>query len=485
MRLSELAPDGKIIGPDVDIAALSADSRAVKKGALFAALAGTKQDGTHYIEEAVSKGAIALLLPEGTAAPAGISALFSSEPRRTLAQIAARFYPQQPAMIAAVTGTSGKTSTVQFLRQIWQLLGKRAGSIGTLGVIGNDIEQYGSLTTPDTIGLHETLQMLATEKHITHVAMEASSHGLDQYRLHGVRVRLAAFTNLSRDHLDYHGTMEAYFAAKLKLFTELLAADGAAVLHANIPEYEALANAIAKRGIRQLRYGYGNADVALLGKTLTPQGQNLTLRAFDKTYETHINLGGDFQSSNVLCAVTLAIAGGEDADKVIATLPKLEGVRGRLELVGRMKGAAVYVDYAHKPAALEQVLQTLRPHTENRLIAVFGCGGNRDAGKRPVMGEIASRLADIAIVTDDNPRFEDAPLIRKAVMEGAKSTAKNNAIEIGDRFEAIRHALQLMQAGDVVVIAGKGHESGQIVGNETRPFDDADVARNLMSKEVA
>lgn len=472
MLLSQLIPSLSI--PDVVITGITQDSRAVKDGFLFVALKGAKIDGASYIDSAIQKGAVAVLAQEGTAVPSGVSSILVKNPRALLAQIAARFYPAQPQQIAAVTGTSGKTSTVQFLRQIWQKLGHRASSMGTLGIIGTGYTRYGSLTTPDPITLHADVQMLATEHHITHLAMEASSHGLDQHRLDGVRLNLAAFTNFSRDHLDYHQTMAEYFNAKARLFTDLLPASGSAVLNADIPEYERLCALVKKRGSTIFSFGK-KGDLQLLENIFTPEGQNLKLRVAGTVYETSLALGGAFQSSNVLCASALAIAGGEEVSAVMHILPQLEGVRGRLERVGRHKGGAVYVDYAHKPDALENLLAALRPHTAGRLIIVFGCGGNRDAGKRPIMGEIAIRLADIVIVTDDNPRLEDPALIRTAILKTAPT-----ATEIADRRQAIAHALSLVKNGDVLVIAGKGHEQGQIIGHETLPFDDAAVAKDLM-----
>jgi UDP-N-acetylmuramoyl-L-alanyl-D-glutamate--2,6-diaminopimelate ligase len=480
MLISKLLPEAKRTGPDVNVEGLSRDSRTVKKDFLFAAISGDKTDGRTFIEDAVKKGAGVLLVSQGTQVPENITAVFVDEPRRALAMAASRYYSGQPQTVTAITGTSGKTSTVQFTRQLWQLGGKRAASIGTLGLIGNDIERYGSLTTPDCISLHQDLQMLASEKRITHVAMEASSHGLDQFRLDGVKISIAAFTNLSRDHLDYHLTMEAYFAAKMRLFTEILADGGTAIVNADIKEFPAIREAVAKRKLQLLSFGSAASDLQLLEKNYLSGGQDMKLAYNGKTYSTRINLVGAFQSANVMCATGIALASGEDAEKLMTLLPKLQGVRGRLERIGDYQGGAVYVDYAHKPDAMENVLQALRPHTEKRLITVFGCGGNRDAGKRPIMGEIAARLSDIVIVTDDNPRHEDPATIRKEVMQGCPG-----ATQIGDRAEAISHALSLMQSGDVVVIAGKGHEPGQIIGDETRPFDDAEVARIAMQEKAA
>lgn len=480
MRLSELASGFILSGEDKDISGLCRDSRAAKAGYLFVALAGEKMDGAHFIEDAIKNGAVAVLAQKGTVLPKNITGLFVDEPRAALAKIAARFYPAQPKTIVAVTGTSGKTSTVQFTRQIWQRLGYKAASIGTLGIIGNGIERYGSLTTPDAISLHHDLSMLVNEKSITHLAMEASSHGLEQMRMDGVRLSAAAFTNLSRDHLDYHKDMETYLAAKLRLFKELLPSTGVAVLNRAIPEFEILAATAQSRGIKTITFGGKGSDIELLSRKADMRGQELNLSVFGKTISTRINLVGAFQTANVLCAAGLALACGETQDAVMAQLSSLQGVRGRMELVGTHHGGAVYVDYAHKPDALENVLSALRPHTLGKLMVVVGCGGDRDAGKRPIMGGIAARLADKVIVTDDNPRSEDAGLIRKAVMEGCP-----DADEIGDRAAAIAHALSMLHEGDIVVIAGKGHEQGQIIGDKTIPFDDADVARSAMKGRAA
>ena len=485
MKCSELAPLSAtgcaITGDDIDISGISQNSKTITANYLFAALKGEKVDGRDFIESAVAAGASAVLAQTGTSIPKNVTSITHNEPRLALAKIAARFYRSQPKTIAAVTGTSGKTSTVQFARQLWQMLGHKSASLGTLGIIGDGIERYGSLTTPDSITLHQDLAMLAIDKRISHLAMEASSHGLEQYRLDGVNVGFAAFTNLSRDHLDYHNTMEAYLNAKLRLFRDLLPAHGTAIINTDMAEYDAVFSAAKQRGSKIISYGSKahnntNCDVRLEKRNFNAHGQDLELSVMGKKYSTHINLVGAFQAANVLCALSLAIASGENPAKAVACLPKLQPVRGRMEWVGAFKGGAVYVDYAHKPDALEQVLQALRPHTQNRLICVFGCGGNRDAGKRPIMGSIANKLADIVIVTDDNPRNEDAATIRKAVMEGAVG-----ATEIGNRAVAIAHALNNMQTGDVVVIAGKGHEQGQIIGTQTLPFDDVAVAKNVMN----
>ncbi len=489
MKISELAQGCAISGEDKDITGISQNSKTVSGNFLFAALKGDKVDGRDFIDGAIAAGATAVLAQTGSTIPKSVTAITHDEPRLALAKIAARFYRVQPKTIAAVTGTSGKTSTVQFVRQLWQMMGHKSASVGTLGIIGDGIERYGSLTTPDSITLHQDLAMLALDKRITHLAMEASSHGLEQYRLDGVNVGLAAFTNLSRDHLDYHKTMESYLAAKLRLFNDLLPANGTAIANADMAEFPDVVAVVKKRGIKLMTYGSAASDMQLVKRSFNAHngalGQDLELNIAGKKFSTHINLVGAFQAANVLCALSLVIASGENPAKVVECLPKLQPVRGRMEWVGAHKGGAVYVDYAHKPDALEQVLQALRPHTQNRLMCVFGCGGNRDAGKRPMMGGIAKKFADVVIVTDDNPRNEDAASIRKAVMEGALSVGGSGATEIGNRADAIAEALNMMSAGDVVVIAGKGHEQGQIIGSQTLPFDDVAVAKNIMNGKAA
>jgi UDP-N-acetylmuramoyl-L-alanyl-D-glutamate--2,6-diaminopimelate ligase len=477
LRLTDLvssdpSPAAPIQARDPLIAGLTSDSRAVEPGWLFAALPGTKADGRAFVADAVRRGAVAVLGPVGTAAPDGIAVIEDENPRLRLALLAARFYGQQPATVAAVTGTNGKTSTVQFARQLWALLGHKAASLGTLGITAPGMDRYGSLTTPDTVSLHRALAELA-DAGIDHLAMEASSHGLDQYRLDGVKVAAAGFTNLSRDHLDYHGSMEVYLAAKAMLFDRVLPPGGAAVLNADTPEFTPLSELCARRGHRLIGYGAQAKELVLADLLPLPHGQRLKLEVFGRVHDIRLPLAGRFQCMNVLCALGLVIGTGADADDATAVLEKLGGVHGRLELVANHpSGAPVYVDYAHTPDALETVLRALRPHAERKLVVVFGCGGDRDRGKRPVMGELASRLADRAIVTDDNPRTEVAAAIRRDVLAGCP-----DAEEIGDRAEAIRTAIRDLAEGDVLVIAGKGHEQGQTVGTEVLPFDDVEVTR--------
>ena len=454
---------------------LTADSRAVEPGFLFAALPGSRVDGRDFIDQAIARGAQSILAPTGTELPAtasGIRLITDDRPRRRFALMAAAFYGRQPATIAAVTGTNGKTSTANFARQIWERLGHSAASLGTLGITAPGMEQYGALTTPDPVALHASLAELA-DAGITHLAMEASSHGLDQFRLDGVRVTAAGFTNLSRDHLDYHGTMEAYLAAKTRLFDEVLAPGGTAVLNADTPEFKMLATRAEAAGRRVLSYGAKGRELRLTRLAPQPDGLDLTIAVRGRAAELTLPLAGAFQAANALCALGLVLADGADPQAATAALEGLSGVRGRLELVARHpNGAPVYVDYAHTPDALETVLKALRPHTRGRLVAVFGCGGDRDPGKRPVMGATVARLADRPIVTDDNPRSEDPATIRAAVM-----AACPGAREIGDRAEAIREAVAGLAPSDVLVIAGKGHETGQIVGEDVHPFDDSEHAR--------
>jgi len=458
---------------DREITGLTADSRAVDSGFLFAALPGTKIDGRDFIDAAIVNGAAAVLAPEGTKPTRNdVAFVTSPDPRAALAHIAAAFYGDQPETIAAVTGTNGKTSVAHFTRQIWSLLGRQAVSMGTLGLQSPDGSIKPTLTTPDPVTLHADLAELARNG-ASHVVMEASSHGLDQRRTDGVTLRAAGFTNLSRDHLDYHGTVENYLAAKARLFADLLPADGTAVLNADIPEFATLSAAF---GGKVFSYGRNGVELKLHEATPTRYGTHLLLDAFGARHEIDLPLAGVFQIYNVLCAAGLVIACGETSANVIACLSRLQGVPGRLEFAGSVNSAGVYIDYAHTPDALENVLSAIRPHTSGRLSVVFGCGGDRDRGKRPMMGRTAIEHADITIVTDDNPRSEVASAIRQEIMAAAPG-----AHEIGDRAAAIDDAVARLAPGDILIVAGKGHETGQIVGDEIRPFDDLVVARNAIT----
>lgn len=462
-----------------DIIGLTADSRNVDKGYLFAALPGTQSDGRAYIKEAVSRGAAAILAPDGTGLPEGagdIALITASNPRRELALIAARFYGNQPETAAAVTGTNGKTSVAWFTRRLWSALGHKAASIGTLGTdLAGEKPSLSGLTTADPVALHAQLRGLADDG-IDHVVLEASSHGLDQARLDGVQLSAGAFTNLSRDHLDYHGTMEAYRTAKERLFTELLPSGATAVLNADAGEFSRWQKIAGDRSLKVLSYGIKGEALRLEKTVPRSDGQDVTVEIFGVRHELSLAVPGAFQAANLLCALGLAIACGDDADDVINAVSAIEAPPGRMELAGRLKnGGSVYIDFAHTPDALHAVLTALRPHTKGRLAVVFGCGGDRDRGKRPEMGAIAVSHADDVIVTDDNPRSEDPAAIRAEIVKAAPG-----AVEIGDRAEAIRAGISGLGPDDILVIAGKGHETGQIVGTETLPFNDMDTARAVL-----
>lgn len=482
MRLTELL-DGYDIEvtrkaeiAETDIKGLASDSRRVMPGFLFAALPGSQHDGRLFIPDAIKRGASAVLSlpilsdPESAenGFPPNVVRISDHNPRRRLALMAARFHGRQPATVAAVTGTNGKTSVVSFLSQIWSRLGHSAASLGTLGVQAPDGDRGGNLTTPDPIELHAALAGLAADG-VDHLAMEASSHGLSQYRLDGVRIAAAAFTNLTRDHLDYHGTMAHYLEAKQRLFTDLLSDDGTAVINADDEAGREVHEVARKRGLRVLTFGRKGDDVRLIDSYPKTDGQRLAIDVAGEVYDVALPIVGEFQASNVLCALALAVATGAPTARVMETLSTLKGVRGRLERVARLRnGAVVYVDYAHTPDALSAALGAIRPHTNRRLSVVFGCGGDRDPGKRPEMGRIAQDLADRVFVTDDNPRGEDPAAIRGEIL-----AACPQALEIDGRGKAIASAIADLRAGDVLVVAGKGHETGQIIGARTTPFDDA------------
>ena len=466
----------------VEIGGLTADSRRIAPGDLFAALPGVAADGARFAGQAVDRGAVAVLAATGAVLdlPAEIPVLHAAEPRRALALMAARFYPRQPAHLVAVTGTSGKTSVAAFVRQIFAAAGHAAASLGTIGVVSAKRTEYGNLTTPDPVALHAELDRLAGEG-VTHAALEASSHGLDQHRLDGIRIVAAGFTNLGRDHMDYHATVEAYLAAKLKLFTDVLPASGTAVVDMDGARSADVAAVAGARGQRLVRVGRAGSEIRLDALAADGFRQRLSLSVFGARRDVLLPLAGSFQASNALTAAGLAIGAGIDADTAIGALANLEGAPGRLELVGRKQnGALVFIDYAHKPDALVSALETLRPMTRGRLFVVFGAGGNRDKGKRPLMGKAATDNADVVIVTDDNPRSEDAASIRKAIVAAAPA-----AIEIGDRGEAVARAVAMLEPGDVLCVAGKGHETGQIVGDRVIPFSDHEAVKQALAAEEA
>ena len=481
MKLSDLVTDDAARAPRLaalPITGVTADSRNVKKGDLFVAVPGTKADGSQFVAQALAAGAAAAIaesVPAGLPADAPFVKVRNA--RHALAQAAAKIFPRQPQTIAAITGTSGKTSVAAFTRQIWSMLGHPAASIGTVGVVSPKGEVYGSLTTPDPVALHMTLDQLAGEG-VTHLALEASSHGLDQFRLDGVRVSAGAFTNLSRDHLDYHPDLKAYLAAKLRLFSELLRPGSPAVI---VTGHDGSDEAIAASRSRKLTVfavGKNGDGIRLVDVVIKGYTQSLTLEHAGRRYDVALPLVGAFQVENALVAAGLAIMTGSDPARVFASLEKLEGAKGRLERAGERNGAPVFIDYAHKPDALSKALEALRPYVKGELVVVFGAGGDRDPGKRPMMGAIAADMADRVIVTDDNPRSENPAAIRAAILKAAPG-----ATEIGDRGEAIRASIAALKTGDVLLIAGKGHESGQIVGDRVLPFSDhAAVAEALGEK---
>lgn len=457
-------------GGATEILGLTADSRAVKPGFLFAALPGTKLDGSRFIPQALEQGAAALLVPQGAKVETGVPVITDRNPRRRLALMAARFFGKQPGIVAAVTGTNGKTSVATFVRQIWAELGVEAASLGTLGVERAAATRELGFTTPDPVALQAELAALADEG-VTHLAMEASSHGLAQYRLDGVKLAAAGFTNITRDHMDYHTSFDDYFYAKLRLFGEVMGPGGIAVINADTAQAAEVEALCWARGHRIISVGRKGRGICLVAARPTARGQALELVHGGANYEVQLPLVGAFQASNALVAAGLVIGCGGAASRVFEALTGLKGARGRMEEGAHLaNGASVYIDYAHTPDALQNMLEAMRPHATGKLAVVFGCGGDRDAGKRPQMGEIAARLADRVYVTDDNPRGEEAATIRAAILKGCPG-----ATEIGDRAQAIEAAMRALKGGDLLVVAGKGHETGQIVGDRVIPFSDHDA----------
>jgi UDP-N-acetylmuramoyl-L-alanyl-D-glutamate--2,6-diaminopimelate ligase len=476
MRLGALLPNAGKAGDEI-VTGFALDHRKVAPGTIFGAFKGARVNGEDYIEAAIAAGAIATVArPE--ASVKGVLHVADANPRRAFAALAARYFAPFPATTVAITGTNGKTSTAELTRQLWQAAGHRAASIGTLGVTtGYDSvsprDGTGGLTTPDVVTFLATMAGLAREG-ISHTAFEASSHGLDQYRTEGLPVTAAAFTNLSRDHLDYHGTMEAYFAAKTRLMSDVVDAGGHAVIWADDGDWSARMIAAARqRGLTLLTVGEAGETLKLIKRTPTALGQDLVIEAGGQTYKIALPLIGAYQAANALVSVGLVIATGGDIKQTLGNLARVSGVRGRLErAVITRSGAAVYVDYAHTPDAIIAACAALRPHVTGRLIIVFGAGGDRDAGKRPLMGEAAAAHADVVVVTDDNPRSENPAAIRASIL-----SATPGGQEIADRRRAIAAAITMALAGDIVLIAGKGHEQGQTVGDRVLPFDDVTVAR--------
>ncbi len=474
---------------DPDILGITQDSRKVKPGFLFVAITGLRSDGENYLQEAVRRGALAILIRAGkTCRFPGVTVVATSrDPRHCYSLLAAQFYEAQPRSVVAVTGTNGKTSIVSFLRQIWSSNGIQAASLGTLGLDAPTIKtnfralEHSALTTPDPVLLHQILERLASYG-IERVAIEASSHGLDQYRLHGVRVTEAGFTNLSRDHMDYHDSMTSYLEAKLRLFNEVMAPGGVAVLNRDSGAFDEVARVCERRGHRILHYGCSrntatDGGINLLELNLKGPGLVLTLGFEARVQEVFVPLAGEFQAENVLCSLGLAMASGISFEDAVSALPSLVPARGRMELVGySQSGAAIAIDYAHSPDALKNALSSFRKHCDGKLALVFGCGGDRDQGKREEMGRIACDLADFIVVTDDNPRTENPAAIRKDVIKGCPK-----ALEVPDRKEAIKTAMGMLHDGDLLLIAGKGHERYQIVGSEELEYSDFDVVQRTIS----
>jgi UDP-N-acetylmuramoyl-L-alanyl-D-glutamate--2,6-diaminopimelate ligase len=467
VNLRELAG----VASDSTVTGFAIDHRKVLRGNIFGAFRGSRFNGEDFIPQAIANGAVAVVArPE--ARVERVPHLADAEPRALFARLAAQYFAPYPEVIVAVTGTNGKTSTVEMTRQMWRMAGHRSASIGTLGVTTADDQVKTGLTTPDVVTFLNNVAGLE-RMGVSHVAYEASSHGLDQYRAEGVPVAAAAFTNFSRDHLDYHPDMGAYFAAKMRLFDEVVDADGTAVVWVGDAKSQEVIGHARKRGLKLLTVGPEAETIALVGRAATPLGQSLIIRFAGKEHKLGLPLIGAYQAANVLVAAGLVLATGGDWATTLAAMGRVSPVRGRLErAVISRAGAPLYVDYAHTPDALDAAIAALRPHVKGRLITVFGAGGDRDTGKRAPMGEVAARGSDLVIVTDDNPRGEDPAVIRMAILQGAVG-----ATEIAGRREAIAEALRLAGADDIVLLAGKGHETGQIIGSQVFPFDDAEVAR--------
>src|SRR3984957_7118427 len=483
LKLGAILPADAVIetgNPDLAVSGVTADSRAVKPGDIFAAIAGNKADGLKFVAPAIAAGAAAIVAQQAPETPlsAGVAFVRSGNVRRALSLIAAKFFARQPQTIAAVTGTSGKTSVAAFTRQIWSALGFSAASIGTIGVVAPSGETYGSLTTPDPVELHRSIDALAADG-VTHLAIEASSHGLDQFRLDGLRIAAGGFTKITPDHLDYHQNFAAFLAPKLRLFEVLLDRGAAAVIDVDHDHADAVRDAAKACGLSILSVGRNGTGIRLVEAKIDGFAQVLRLEHAGKSFSVRLPLVGEFQVENALVAAGLAIATGSDAAAVFPALENLKGAKGRLELVGSSRGAPIFVDYAHKPDALAKALDALRPYVTGRLAGGFGAGGDRDRGKRPLMGAIAAEKADRIVVTDDNPRSEDAAAIRAAILVQARGAA-----EIGDRREAIRSAIAELRHGDVLLIAGKGHETGQIIGDRIVPFSDHEAVAAAL-KELA
>ncbi|AIL12692.1 hypothetical protein IM40_02825 [Candidatus Paracaedimonas acanthamoebae] len=482
---------GKSLSESLLFNALCVDSRQVQEKNLFLAIPSFSENSTEpHILEAIQRGASIILMQQNTTLSPRVLelietkkvAIFEIQNSRLMASaIASRLFSAHPSIVAGITGTNGKTSVASFTRQLWELLGAKSASLGTLGVQGTKVEKSGlidfSYSTPDPLILYPILENLKLQG-VNHLAMEVSSHGLDMYRAEHVQFKVAAFTNLSHEHLDYHGTMEAYFQAKARLFKEVLSSQGIAVVNVGTNFGQEIAKICAQRGLNLVTLGHENSDIHVQKIVTELQGNQIFFKAFGKAYSVFLPLVGQFQVENVLTAFAIAISTGAHCEEAIKVLENLQGVKGRMEFVGESKaGASIFIDYAHKPLALETVLKSLRAHTHGQIFVVFGCGGDRDQAKRPMMGKIATNHANCVIITDDNPRSEDPQAIRRQILEGAP-----HAYEIASREEAIAYAIQKAKAGDICLIAGKGHEQGQIIGSVNYPFCDRSVAQNILAK---
>jgi UDP-N-acetylmuramoyl-L-alanyl-D-glutamate--2,6-diaminopimelate ligase len=487
MLLSELLKDINNIevrNPQaIQISDIILDSRKAVPNSIFVAVKGAAQNGELFIPSAVEKGTVAVLVAKGYAGDFQPNATYiiADDSPQALAEICAKFYAPKPENIIAVTGTNGKTSVANFCSKILAKMGIKSAAIGTLGVCYDGeypATPQESLTTPDVISLHKTLQNLRAEG-LNNVAFEASSHGLEQGRVLGVEVKVAAFTNLTQDHLDYHKTLENYFAAKLKLFSNILSDNGVAVINSDTEYFAEIMQVCKRRSIKVISYGKKSTDVKLVKFTSEPTGQSLQISVFGEVFDLHTKLIGSFQSYNLLCSISMLLALGYKAEKIIKACDGINSVRGRMESVGEKNGAAIIVDYAHTPDALEKAITAIRPHVKGRLITMFGCGGDRDKTKRPLMGAVAAKNSDIVIVTDDNPRTENADAIRAEIMGAAPS-----AIEIKGRRDAIERGIEMLESGDVLLLAGKGHEDYQIIGTTKNHFNEVEIVQEILSKNL-
>lgn len=479
MKLSQLLQNTSLSfeNSDLEISGITSDSREVKAGFLFAVLDNGVTNGAQYIPQAVQAGASVILAPKNEQATAeNVLFLHSENPNKDFGIMLKNFYQTQPQNIAAITGTNGKTSIADFVRQMIFTLGDNAASMGTLGLIKNDQAPLPfNNTTPGAMTIHKTLHDLKQDG-FEYLIMETSSHGICQYRVSGVDFKVAGFTNLTQDHLDFHKTMQNYYEAKKLLFTDIMPKGGTAVLNADIQVFEDLQKACLAAGHKVISYGHKGKDIQVLQEEPLNNGQNIKINYFGKIYDLFVPLAGDFQVMNILCALGIASALTGKKEELLSLVPKIKGAKGRLQYIGTTaKGGAVYVDYAHTPDAIENILISMRSHTQNKLHILFGCGGDRDKTKRPIMGKIAQDLADFVYVADDNPRTENPETIRQEIMQGCP-----NALNLGDREKAIAYAMNQLEKGDVLLVAGKGHETGQYINGKILPFNDEEVVKKYL-----